>query len=526
MTLIPHLSSILVLVTLLDRTTFCQSPIVETVFEHLQVPPVPVPGTCERNACIASDPSFCSETLTGVYRILGQPCGAGQSCTDCLVVGNNGAVQCKCAQLPNRVPAQYGQWCGPTAECEVGECFRPCNTFFYLSDCPSERCSWDFPNHACIDKVNVLLPVKWNLMAPFGQLRPSESVRAKYIVEKTAQAVFPVSFDTLRYAIDGYLVSGTTPIEYVIPLVQFFSLLDINNSGGIAEDEFVGQLESAMISLEIIVAQRDGKTPTLLGGSRSSANPRSLIECVSNMSACNSTTPFSVEEHGAICQANNNMYYCPLTDSCTVDCGTNCGWLNTENFDSHRCVFPTLSNCLQIGKFFCAPDKVCLDDCTSCSQNYTVSDTVTHACRLPWWGDVISSEPSDWSCRYRKSSNQTCVSDMDCVYGQRSCVDSVCVPSESSCTSDRDCDYLAQFCDESSLICMEKFSDNGPTCVSDTQCGSFSSCNQAETPPVCRGLFSLPPNAISSSKDLCSSGSLLFNGTCSEFPTLSKRLGQ
>ena len=503
------------------------SPIADEVFPNLYIPSIRSPATCERNACLSTNANFCSETVPGIYRILGVPCTSGVTCTDCSIVGDNGAVLCKCEFPPNRVSAQYGEPCNPTAECVVGSCFRPCETFYYLSECPLDRCGWDYIDHACIEKRAVALPPRWNTIAPYGQLKPSELLRAQYIVNKTSSAVFPLNFDALRFAVHGYLIGGKDSIESVIPLGQFFSLLDVDNSGEIDLDEFKNL---PIVSQTVFKVQ----TPSLANDD----STRQLTEisssiCVVNITACNPAAVNSPTTQGSICQANGeNLFYCPLTDSCTFDCSTNCGWLNTENFAIRRCVFPTLSACVAVGKYFCSPDNTCVENCLNCSKNHTISDSVTNACRTSWWGDTVSYDQSTWTCRYRKSSNQACLSDMDCVYGKRVCEANFCVPKliGEECASNRDCHYLEADCQTGQIGNFSMKSTCQPiktlSCESDSQCNPFSKCNLAETPFICREMFSLSPGTVASSPDLCNSGSLLFDSTCSEFPTKSKRLGQ
>jgi hypothetical protein len=123
------------------------------------------------------------------------------------------------------------------------------------------------------------------------------------------------------------------------------------------------------------------------------------------------------------------------------------------------------------------------------------------------------------------------VSDMDCVFGAKTCVSQKCAPisSGSPCKSHRDCGigfhcpsdptggldpYYSQTCKP-----QEK---EGGDCMQDANCLGIFKCNEGK----CRKMFSLYPGNATVVPELCQSGQVDISGKVCSIRYNSKRAAQ
>ena len=498
-----------------------------------EILPFRPPNSCERNICL-KNADFCSEHLPGVYRYLGAWCGNGYTCSDCYVVPPYGAIRCVCEQPPFVTSAAYGQSCGLNAACTAGECYRPCSTFLFKSDCPTDRCEWIVSSRACLDvSVKPSLSV-WTVVAPYDLGKPSEAQRGTLIVSATNDACLNVTDPgALKTASEGYFVRGQTRLSDIVSVDKLFLLLDRDTDGSITKDEFshLPQVLTDISNLVPVAANRrldaTSLVPPLTGAdveqclTITDSSPPSLV------SAC-----ASPDLQGTICNADGSKYYCLIDKTCKSSC-SGCSWLNAEDMTSHRCIPASAQSCKAMTKMYCASDKSChaFNDCSACT-NLVHADTQSYLCVAAWWGNTVSDDPSQWICRDRKSAAMTCRSDMDCIYGARKCVASVCEPisggGSSLCASNRDC-MVGFFCPSDPTGGQDPFyvqsckplREPGEVCSSNSDCVGTAGCENG----TCISFFSLPVGEAVSDPFLCTSGQVGRDRTCAT-PFKSLRVGQ
>ena len=513
---------------------------------HAELPQllaVKVAGSCARNACVPKA-EYCSEHLPGVYRYLGSPCVGGSACTDCSVAPS-GVVRCVCEKIPFMNSATYGQSCGLTTNCADGsECFRPCNTFLFKSQCPSTRCSWRDASKDCVDlEASPSIPAWKSLIVWTDNIT---EIAATIISSYSDLGVTAVSYADMQTATTGFAI-GDRFLVNLVPMDHFFELLDVDMNGVVDESELssglASVLESIYTTFEVPPSQRrlmtklDSLVPALTG-----SDVAQCLNLTADSSAALVAACADPNLQGQICAADGGKFFCPLDDgTCVVSCGPTCNWLNAEDPSTSRCVPATPSACKTLGKQFCGSSSECVDDCGTACPAMPFDDSVAYTCRVEWWTATPSTNPADWLCLYRRSADQACVSDMDCVYGARKCVNSVCAPLEgtSVCSSDRDCG-IGSYCPPDPTGGQDQYYvqhcrpqlEEGDDCMQDTDCNGLFRCNSVDTETtsgfngVCRRLFSLAVGVASSAPELCMWGQLdQLSGLCS-IPTRVPRAGQ
>ena len=102
-----------------------------------------------------------------------------------------------------------------------------------------------------MDIVPRRIPVKWTVLAPFGQLRPSEKTRGQFIVAGTTDKVFPIDLESLLVAVDGYFIGGSIRVKTLVSMDRLFLMLDLDGNALIDKSEFV-YLPNVLDSLDRI----------------------------------------------------------------------------------------------------------------------------------------------------------------------------------------------------------------------------------------------------------------------------------
>jgi hypothetical protein len=487
-------------------------------------------NTCDRNAC-SDSVSYCSRQLAGVYRYLGPACDTNSTCTDCSIT-TEGATECVCQKAPYTLGALHGQSCGLNTKCVDGsECFRPCNTYLFQFDCPTDRCMWSTAWGSCQDLVTEPSLPTWSTMVAGTT---NISLIADTIVSGTPAEYFPIPYSDLQGAVWDFEYNGQYLIS-VVSMDTLFQLLDTNTDAMISQEEFssLGSiLASIFISNPPSSRRLSSLVPPLTGSdvakclSLTSDSPPSLV------SAC-----ASPDLQGSICAADGGKYYCSLDQTCKSDCVSSCDWLNTEDPSTNRCIPATVSACKAISKQYCGSSRKCVAYCDTECSSFPVSDSVTSTCRSVWWEKQPSSNPANWVCAYRHSADQRCVTDIDCIFGQRKCSqDGLCLPATASCTSDRDCG-ISFYCPSDPTGGQDPFFEkkcklqqtDGGDCNVHSDCHGLLRCNSQDPSKIqgfngkCRGLFSLPTGSASSESALCESGQLDISGSACAVPFKGKR---
>ena len=460
-----------------------------------------ISNTCERNLCDATA-VFCSEQLAGVYRYLGPSCSSGATCTDCARL-ESGVVQCRCEKVPFTFDAFHGQPCGLNYNCVDGtDCFRPCDAYLFKSQCPPDRCSWSVDLGVCQDYVpKPPLPL-WSRIEPGSSnlTKLSESI-------VNACDVFPIDFSDLELAIAGFGFNDELLTKRV-SADTLFGLLDVDMDRALSSDEFKAGLTPVLdqiFSPNKSLPQMRRLVPALTG-----SDVDQCLDLTSDSSAALVAACASPDLQGDICAADGGKFFCALDNSCIEDCFSSCGWLNTPDPSTSRCIPPSLNACRTNGLFFCSSTPSCVGSCNSGCPNLSAEDKTASMCRSVWWTD----QPTDWVCAFRKSADQSCVSDIDCVFGQRACDANkgICVPSAETCGSDRDCG-IGFYCPSDPTAGQDPFfqqtckpqQTEGGDCIKDSDCLGLFRCSGDGK---CRGLFSIQEGQLSSKPELCISGQL------------------
>merc|ERR1719265_672931 len=98
-------------------------------------------------------------------------CHNGQICTNCTqeIKGNETKpIHCKCENPPFFQTVRYGDRCDAAKICADGECFRPCETYLHITQCPTPRCHWFtgdspiFSEGTCKDAPDPAQPLMWS----------------------------------------------------------------------------------------------------------------------------------------------------------------------------------------------------------------------------------------------------------------------------------------------------------------------------------------------------------------------------
>lgn len=457
-----------------------------------------VPGACETNACVATA-DFCSEHLPGVYRNLGPFCPGRATCSDCSVIAS-GAIRCKCETLPVTTTVDHGQTCSAKKTCASGDCFQDCDKFLFKPTCPPGRCGWDDDMRKCLSSAPAASFPDWSTIGDQPAL----------IVAAMPSSLFPLSFSAFKTVAGQYVSHYLT-----VSVDTLFLLLDLNMDGYLTYEEFsvfpaiVGELH----------AVTGGRRLTALIAPLTGSDVAQCLSLTSESSAALRAACAAPSLQGEICAADGGKNFCLIDKTCVTDCNS-CGWLTVENRESHRCGPASVAACAAVGAFFCPQKTACVPDCKDCDE--MVADTITGVCRSVWWLSVPDS-----TCRFTHAADQACVSDIDCVFGDKKCVASKCVPAATACESHRDCG-VGFYCptDPSgghdpyfNQTCKPQLTEGG-ACVADSDCVGTTRCHNS----TCTRLFSLSVGAEADRDEMCMSGQTS-GGHCSG-PFRSLRLAQ
>jgi hypothetical protein len=372
------------------------------------------------------------------------------------------------------------------------------------------------------------------------------TISATIIASHLEMAIASMSYVDMQTATAGFAIEDEFLVD-LVPINHFFELLDVDMDGFVTQSELSSGLAYVLESIYVtpsvpppqrrLMTELNALVPVLTG-----SDVAQCLNLTADSSAALVAACADPNLQGQICSADGGKYYCPLDNgACVVSCGSACDWQSAEDPSSSRCVPATSGACKTLGKQFCGPSSKCVDNCGTECPTMPFDDSVAYTCRMEWWKAEPSTNPSDWLCVYRRSADQACVSDMDCVYGARKCVNSVCAPlgGTSVCSSDRDCG-IGSYCppdptggeDQYYVQHCRPQLEEGGECMFDSDCNGLFRCNQVDTEKtpgfngVCRKLFSLPVGEPSSVAELCVWGQLDPLTELCSIPTRGTRVGQ